>query len=59
MMWCIQCAHELTDCECNDLEERLANLFGSCAEMAALQNLQARKVKRRFEQPLESTRSDA
>ena len=47
-MYCIQCRHEVVDCECRDIEQRLASLCGpECGVApAAATNLEARTLKK-------------
>lgn len=47
-MFCIRCRHDVIDCTCPDIEDRLRSLSGpeSLAAPAAILNRQARALKR-------------
>ena len=47
-MYCIQCCHDVVDCECRDIEQRLASLcYAECGVApAAATNLEARAIKK-------------
>ena len=46
-MYCIKCNHDVIDCECRDIEERLASLCRPDCGVApaAATNLEARTIK--------------
>lgn len=43
-MWCIKCNHDVVECECLDIEQRLESLYETGIGLAAQQNLVARQV---------------
>lgn len=47
-MYCIQCSRDVVDCECRDIEQRLASLCRPDCGIApaAATNLEARAVKK-------------
>lgn len=47
-MFCMKCQHDVVDCTCPDIHERLKSV-GPEARPAALQNLTARAVKKSLE----------
>lgn len=49
-MWCVICNHDLVDCTCPDIEERMKGLYSSPVGPAVLQNMASRKAKQQFEQ---------
>lgn len=43
-MYCARCNHDLWECVCPDIEERLQSLLNTPLTPAAIANLQARKM---------------
>jgi len=43
-MWCVKCDHDVVECDCPDIEQRLRSLYETDMGLAAAQNIQARKA---------------
>lgn len=43
-MYCVKCSHDVVECCCPDILERLQELYDTGVGLAARQNVEARKL---------------
>lgn len=55
-MFCLRCQHDVVDCTCPDIKERLASLLDSNAAPAAATNLRRRLEREAVDEATEGQR---